>query len=94
MTTCMETWIVADRSALAAHYGQALQESGLPPLTDLEARSRDTVQESLAHATRGCTRAYAKGKRSFAVLARLDPEVLEGHLPSFSRARRILDSKL
>jgi len=94
MTTCMETWIVADRNALVAHYGQALQESGLPPLADLEARSRDAVQESLAHATRGCTHAYAKGKRSFAVLARLDPDVLVGHLPSFSRARRILDTKL
>ena len=25
MTTCMETWIAADRSALSAHYGKCLQ---------------------------------------------------------------------
>ena len=94
MTTCMETWIVADRKALADHYGHALQESGLPALADLEASPRNTVQESLAHATRACSNAYGKGKRSFAILAELDPGVLEGRLPSFHRARRILDGRL
>jgi hypothetical protein len=33
MTTCMETWIVADRATLAEHYGADLQESALPPCT-------------------------------------------------------------
>ena len=32
MTTCMETWIVADRAALREHYGHRLQENQLPPL--------------------------------------------------------------
>ncbi|MFZ3044494.1 MAG: DUF4276 family protein, partial [Desulfatirhabdiaceae bacterium] len=30
MTTCMETWIVADRAALREHYGHRLQENALP----------------------------------------------------------------
>ena len=47
MTTCMETWIVADRAALREHYGSSLQEKVLPPMDNLERRSRDDVQERL-----------------------------------------------
>lgn len=45
-------------------------------------------------ATRNCKNAYAKGKRSFEILGKLDPDVLAKHLPSFSRVRRILKEKL
>ena len=92
MTTCMETWIVADREALRRHYGR-LQNSALPPLDNLEARGRHDVQDKLAHATRNCSNAYKKGKRSFEVLAKLTPEVLE-QLPSFVRTRRVLNENL
>lgn len=94
MTTCMETWIVADRLALARHFGSALQKSALPSLANLENKSREVIQDSLAHATRKCRNAYAKGKRSFAILAQLDPRLLEQHLPSFARALRIFGNKL
>lgn len=93
MTTCMETWIVADRGALKNHYGHRLQESALPPLDDLENRDRHQVQDKLGHATRLCSNAYAKGKRSFEVLGVLDPSKLE-FLPSFSHVIRILNEKL
>lgn len=94
MTTCMESWIVADRAALAKHYGRTLQENALPPLADLEERRRDDVQSRLVHATRNCSNAYAKGKRSFEVLEKLDPTTLAQQLPSFARVRRILNDKL
>lgn len=94
MTTCMETWLVADRSALKEHYGSKLQDSALPPLSELERCPRDTIQNSLAHATRQCSNAYAKGKRSFEVLGKLTPATLERHLPSFVRVRRILNARL
>jgi hypothetical protein len=94
MIACMETWIVADRTALAAHYGSELLENALPPLVNLEDRHRHDVQDRLTRATRKCGNAYAKGKRSFEVLAKLDPETLAKYLPSFARARRILDEKL
>ena len=93
MTTCMESWIVADRATLKAHYQQHLQESALPPLHNLENRDRHDVQDKLAHATRHCTNAYAKGKRSFEVLALLDRKALE-KLSSFARMVRILKEKL
>lgn len=44
MTTCMETWIVADRKTLREHYGTELQEGALPPINQLEQRDRHDVQ--------------------------------------------------
>ncbi|HEY7422696.1 MAG TPA: DUF4276 family protein [Gemmataceae bacterium] len=94
MTTCMETWIVADRATLAEHYGAELQESALPALHDLEGRARDAIQSALTNATRKRSNAYTKGKRSFEVLGQLDPATLSEYLPSFVRIRRILDASL
>ena len=94
MTTCMETWIVADQTTLAKHYGADLQKSALPKLNNLENRPRDAIQNALTRATRKCRNAYTKGKRSFEVLGKLDPATLSTHLPSFVRVRRILDASL
>lgn len=94
MTTCMETWIAADRATLREHYGQKLQENALPPLDNLENRNRHEVHDKLVHASRDCSNAYAKGKRSFEVLAKIDPAVLKRHLPSFVRVERILKEQL
>ena len=96
MTTCMETWIVADREALRQHYRpkQSLNESPLPSPTDLEARQRHEVQKGLERATKDCSNGYAKGVRSFDVFEKLDPAVLKRHLPSFARVHRILKAKL
>lgn len=94
MTTCMETWIVADRDKLKQYYGHMLQENALPPTTNLELRNRDYVHDKLAHATRDCSNAYRKGKRSFIVLGEIRPTELERLLPSFARLKRILNDKL
>lgn len=94
MTTCMETWIVADRGALRAHYGSHLKENSLPSLVNLESRGRHTVQDALQNATKECKNKYEKGKKSFQVLAVLTPGTLEQHLPSFVRDRRILGETL
>jgi len=94
MVTCMETWIASDRQALRDHYGHCLQESALPSLSDMEARSRGDVWNALAHATRACTAGYAKGKRSFEIVGRLTPATLHEHLPSFARCQRVLEGRL
>ena len=95
MTTCMETWIVCDRKALRNHFGQCLRENSLPALHNLESRSRDEVQKKLTDATRDCgnRKQYAKDKKSFEILGKLDPETLREHLPSFQRCERILKEK-
>ena len=94
MTTCMETWIVADRAALRTFYTSELKENQLPPLVNLEGRERHSVQDSLQNATKDCKNKYEKGKRSFEVLAVLTRATLEQHLPSFKRARKELAVKL
>lgn len=94
MTTCMETWIVADRAALRAHYGNNLNENQLPAVVDLEERGRQGIQDALERATSLCSNKYQKGKRSFQVLAVLTRATLEQHLPSFVRDMRILEATL
>lgn len=94
MVTCMETWITVDRSTLRTHYGDHLREAALPVLTDVESRGRHAIQDSLVLATNGCKNAYAKGKRSFEVVGKLNPNVLRQHLPSFVRCERVLRAKL
>jgi hypothetical protein len=79
---------------LRAHYQQRLNENPLPHPNGLEARERRNVQDGLERATKDCQNAYAKGKRSFEILEKLDPAVLEQHLPSFVRVVRILEGKL
>ena len=94
MTTCMETWIVCDHTALLGHYGANLQVNALPDLVDIEQRNRHAIQGALVDATRNCSNAYSKGKRSFEVLAQLTPNTLLLLLPSFARVVRILKTKL
>ena len=94
MVTCSETWIATDRETLRSHYGADLQDSALPPLKDMESRDRHSIQDALVQATRNCKNGYAKGKRSFAVIAKLAPEKLRPHLPSFARFERVLSRKL
>ncbi len=94
MTTCMETWIVADKATLREHYGSSFQESALPQNAELENVDRHEVQDKLEHATRDCKNFFKKGKRSFKVLGKLDPVVLKEKLPSFKRAHDILMEKL
>ena len=92
MTTCMETWIAADREALTEAYARrGINENALPPLDALENRSRQDVLNRLKNATNN---QFDKGEESFKALGRLNPATIEPHLPSFARVRRILNEKL
>ena len=94
MTTCMETWIISDRSALRKHFGPYLETSALPSVQALEQRERSAMLAALKNATRHCPGPYSKGPKSFEVLGKLDPNVLAENLPSFKRVRQILDTQL
>ena len=92
MTTCMETWIAADRNALKEAYARrGMNENGLPPQEALESRSRQDVFNRLKN---GTNNQFDKGEESFRVLGNLNPGTIEPLLPSFARARRILNEKL
>ena len=86
MVRCMEIWCVADRDALRNFFHGCLQERALPALNNLESRSKADVQGALEHATRDCgrDRAYKKGRRSFELLGKLNPDELN-KLPHFAR---------
>ncbi len=81
MTTCMETWLMADPEALKSFFGIGFKAAKLLPVTDLESRPRDKVQDALADATKDCgrDRMYKKGKRSFRLLAQVNPSALLQH---------------
>ncbi len=87
MVACMETWIMADPEALAAMMGADLRKNALLPQEGLEARTKEEVQNALEQATKACgrERMYRKGRRSFQVLERLNPEALKKKLPHFRR---------
>ncbi len=93
MTTCMETWIMADPRTLEKHFGQHLQKSALLPGPGLEQRNRREILKALERATRNCPAPYKKGPKSFEVLGKLAPDMLQEYLPSFRRAIRILESQ-
>ncbi len=95
MTTSMETWLMADRAALSAQFGACLNETGLFPIAGIESRTRQSVLQGIERATRDCgkDKGYSKGRRSFELLARLNPAVLMD-LPSFHRAMTVLQSRL
>ena len=94
MSTCMETWIVADHAALIEHFGRGIRPNALPSLANLESRSTGEVQNRLETATRDCAAPYAKDRRSYGVVGKLDPDTLESHLPNFGGARRIFEDRL
>lgn len=96
MATCMETWIVADRKALQERYGKDLRERHLPEANAaLERRRRQEVLKALFDATGGAERerAYAKGKKSFELLAQVDPAALR-ILPHYRRFETALGTLL
>lgn len=93
MATCMETWIACDRPTLKVHYGACLHENALPAQHNIEARHRHDVQDGLERATRDCKNKYQKGKRSFEILRKLNPNNLSS-LTSFDRFQKVLNKKL
>ena len=92
MVQCMEAWFLADREALASHYGSAFNENSLPRQVEVEHVSKQDIERGLNMATRQCKRGrYHKGRHSFAILAELNPRKVTGASP---HARRLIDALL
>ena len=71
MAQCMESWFLADRQMLAGFFGQGFRENALPRNPAIESIPKDEVYQGLDRAA-----GYHKGKHSFALLERLNPEAL------------------
>ena len=75
MVQFMETWLIADVSALKKYYVVNFNENALPKNDNIEALSKSKITEALKTATRGTTKgSYDKGKDSFKILAEVNPE--------------------
>lgn len=89
MTVCMETWLLADASALTEVFGSKLDTRKLPAAAALESCSKQQVYQALSAATKPTPAGgYGKGKHSFKVLARVAPEELR----KLSWGRRFLEA--
>jgi hypothetical protein len=82
MVQVMETWLVADRETLRREFGPDFIERHLASWPDLEAVPKSTILNALERATARCgAKAYAKGKRSFVLLGKLNPSNVENACP-------------
>lgn len=83
MISCMETWFVADRTALQQVFHKCWNDNALPQWPHLESVEKLQVFRALAQATSSCgKRKYAKGRISFEVLEAINPGVIEQACPS------------
>ena len=94
MVTAMETWLLADRQALAAYFPN-MNANALPSDTGLEDRRREDVLQALENAARPSSKGgYSKGRDSFALLAQANPDALSSRLPHFRRFIETLEAHL
>lgn len=88
MVQLMETWFLADPETLRRYFGQEFRDNAFRAWPSLEAVPKQTVLSTLAQATAGCKRPYAKGKVSFDLLGQVNPTRVESSCP---HARQLLD---
>ena len=83
MVQVMESWFLADKSALASFYGPRFRESSLPRNRSVEEIRKDDVLRGLKSATGNTTKgSYDKASHSFVILGEIDPAVVESVAPS------------
>ncbi len=90
MVQCMESWFLADVSALEAFFGQGFRSAAIPRRDDIERIPKDDVLDQLKSASSGSNkRAYRKGSHSHLILALIDPEKVIQRSPF---AKRLIDT--
>ena len=90
MVQSMESWFLADVSTLESYFGPGFRSAAIPQRDDIERIPKEDVFEQLGSASRGSKkRAYSKGRHSFDILARIDPEkvIRRSHF-----AKRLIDT--
>lgn len=88
MVQVMETWFLADIESLQDYFGSKFKTSKIPAWKDLEAQPKLTVFKALENATAECEKPYAKGKVSFEILGKINPQKVKDQCPN---AKRLLD---
>ena len=96
MVQCMEAWFLADREKLSTLFGNGFRPRALPGQAAIEQIPKRDILAGLENATRDCgtRRGYRKGRDSFEVLARLDPERVTTASPHAARLMETLRARL
>lgn len=91
MAQCMESWFLADKACLKAYFGQGFSQNALPQNPRVEEIPKQDVFDGLNKATRQCKTKtnYHKGKDSFEILGRLDPNKVSAAAP---HAKRLIET--
>lgn len=78
MVQVMETWLVADPSALAEYYKDGFDAASLPRHTDLEQVSKPDVLSALKKATKGTSKGPYQKLHAFEILPRMSSGTVRG----------------
>ena len=93
MVQVMESWFLADVSALQSYFGQGFRPQDLPRNPNIEEVRKPDVEQSLSRATRGTTKgAYRKSSHSFEILAQLNSAKVRAASPHAKRFLQVLES--
>ncbi|MEO5372265.1 MAG: DUF4276 family protein [Magnetococcus sp. DMHC-1] len=95
MAQCMETWFLADVTALEIYFGRNFDVKSLPKTVPLEEAAKEDVATGLDRAAAGTPKkGYNKGRDSFTILERVDPLKVQAKAPWACRLFKTLDDKL
>ena len=93
MVQAMESWFLADVATLETFYGQGFRPQRLPANPQKEAIAKQDVLDGLNQATSTTAKGnYNKGRDSFLILEKLDPDKVKQALPSTNRFIEALKS--
>ena len=81
MVQAMETWFIADMPALQRFYGDSLDANCFENLPPLETMPKEDALITLQKATLMCSRHYKKGRRSYRLLAEIEPQLVAAACP-------------
>ena len=85
MVQLMEAWFLADRQALAAHYGRGFAAGSLPANPNVEDIPKTDVEDGLRNATRRSGKGiYNKGEHARTLLGMLSPAAVYDACPNFA----------
>ncbi len=90
MVQCMESWFLADVSALRKYFGAGFKSTSLAKRNDIGNIPKSDVYKRLNSASQNSKKGvYHKGRHSFDILAQIDPEKVVERSPF---AKRLVDT--
>jgi hypothetical protein len=73
MVYFVETWLLTDQDALQKFFKQSFKQ-GLLPTTNLEARSKDEIEQALKKATQGSSKGSYRHGQAHEIIGTVRPD--------------------